>query len=65
LSKMVRALFDDVPVGTWTKNLMGDPLQIIIGLSVASDAPADWHTVGTPALPCVFEVAGSGAWPCS
>ena len=34
---MVRALFDDVPVATWTKNLTGDPVQIIIGLSVASE----------------------------
>ena len=51
---MVRALFDDEPIATWTKNLTGDPLQIIIGLSVASDAAEEWHTTGTPSLPCAL-----------
>ena len=59
---MIRTLFDDVPVGTWTKYLLGDPLQLIIGLSVAAASTASWHTTGVPTQPCLLEVAACGAW---
>ena len=59
---MVRALFDDEPVATWTKNLLGDEMQIIIGLSVATTAARGWHTTGTPVQPCRLQVNGVGVW---